>query len=324
MNARSRQQIFSFIELTLGAVIAAFSIEEFLVPNRIFDGGVTGISMIVAHFIPVPLGVLIFCINLPFMWIAFKQRGATYVIKILYAIALFSIMTGVFAPVENATEEMLLAITYGGVLLGIGVGLVLRGGGCLDGTEVVAVILNRNLLVSTGQIILFFNVFIFAVAGLVFSLDRGMYSLLMYFISSKVIDIVEIGLESTKSVMVITDNGRGLADEIFERLGRTVTFMRGEGLVSNNKKDILYVVVTRAEIHELKALLSDFEGSTFTTISEVSEIIGRHIKSVNTRNGTNPSPDNLPPFPSTDTDGHSTPLPSPVTANDLSGDIGHP
>ncbi|MBR5637578.1 MAG: YitT family protein [Pseudobutyrivibrio sp.] len=279
MTDKNRQLVASFIELTVGAIVAAFAIEEFLVPNSIFDGGVTGISMIVAKFVPVPLGVLIFLINLPFMFVAHKRLGTTYLVRILYAIALFSIMTGVFEPVQEATDEMLLAITYGGVLLGIGVGLVLRGGGCLDGTEVVAVILNRNLSISTGQIILIFNVFIFMIAGLVFSLDRGMYSLLMYFISSKVIDVVEIGFESTKSVMIITDDGRKLADEIFEKLGRTVTFMRGEGLISNNQKDILYVVVTRAEIHELKALLKEFKGSTFTTISEVSEIVGSHIKS---------------------------------------------
>ncbi|MCR5581281.1 MAG: YitT family protein, partial [Pseudobutyrivibrio sp.] len=245
----------------------------------IFDGGVTGISMIIAHFIPVPLGALIFIINMPFAFLAYKRMGKVFVIKLVYAIALFSVMTSVFAPVQEATEQMLLAITYGGMLLGVGVGLVLKGGGCLDGTEVVAVILNRNLSVSTGQIILIFNVFIFAVAGFVFNIDRGMYSLLMYFISSKVIDIVEIGFESTKSVMVITDDGRGLADKIFKELGRTVTFMRGEGLVSNNGKDILYCVVTRAEIHQLKTLLNEFPGSTFTTISEVSEIVGSHIKS---------------------------------------------
>lgn len=276
---KKKNALLSFIQLTLGAIIAAFAIEEFLVPNSIFDGGVTGISMIVAHFIPVPLGVLIFVINIPFVIVAYKRMGRDFVIRLIYAIALFSIMTGVFAPVENATREMLLAVTYGGVLLGLGVGLVLRGGGCLDGTEIVAVILNRNLSMSTGQIILIFNIFIFGVAGLVFDIDRGMYSLLMYFISSKVIDVVEIGFESTKSVMVITDDGRGLADKIFKELGRTVTFMHGEGLVSNNGKDILYCVVTRAEIHQLKTILNDFPGSSFTTISEVSEIVGNHIKS---------------------------------------------
>ena len=157
--------------------------------------------------------------------------------------------------------------------------MVLRGGGCLDGTEVVAVLLNRSFSISLGQIILGFNVIIFAVAGFVFDRDQGMYSLLMYFISSKVIDFVEIGLESTKSVMIITDDGRTLADTIFKELGRTVTFLRGQGLVSNNKKDILYCVVTRAEIYELKSILDRSPGSTFTTISEVSEIVGNHIKS---------------------------------------------
>ena len=277
---QKKNLLVAYIELSLGAIIAAFAIEEILVPNSIFDGGVTGISMIIAHFIPIPLGILIVIINAPFVFLAYKKMGRILVHRMLYAIILFSIMTGVFEPVENATEEMLLAITYGGVLLGLGVGLVLKGGGCLDGTEVVAVLLNRNLSVSTGQIILIFNVFIFSVAGFVFDADRGMYSLLMYFITSKVIDVVEIGFESTKSVMVITDDGRRLADEIFEKLGRTVTFMRGEGLVSSNEKDILYCVVTRAEIHELKALLNDFPGSTFTTISEVSEVVGRHIKSI--------------------------------------------
>jgi uncharacterized membrane-anchored protein YitT (DUF2179 family) len=277
---KKKSALISFLELTIGAVVAAFAIEEFLVPNSIFDGGVTGISMIVANFISLPLGILIVIINAPFVVVAYKRMGHLLVLRMIYAIVLFSVMTGVFEPVENATDEMLLAITYGGVLLGLGVGLVLRGGGCLDGTEVVAVILNRNLSVSTGQIILIFNVFIFAVAGAVFDIDRGMYSLLMYFISSKVIDVVEIGFESAKSVMVITDDGRRLADVIFKKLGRTVTFMRGEGLVSNNEKDILYCVVTRAEIHELKSLLRDYPGSTFTTISEVSEVVGSHIKSI--------------------------------------------
>ena len=279
MTRDAKDHVISFLELTIGAIVAAFAIEEFLIPNSIFDGGVTGISMIISHFISLPLGVFIFIINIPFVIVAYRKMGKLFVLKLIYSITLFSIMTSVFAPVENATDEMLLAITYGGILLGLGVGLVLRGGGCLDGTEVVAVILNRNLSISTGQIILIFNVIIFTVAGIVFDLDRGMYSLLMYFISSKVIDVVEIGFESTKSVMIITDDGRKLADHIYEELGRTVTFMRGEGYVSDNEKDILYCVVTRAEIYDLKSLINRFPGSTFTTISEVSEIVGNHIKS---------------------------------------------
>ena len=252
----------SFLYLTFGAIIAAFSIEEFLVPNNLFDGGVTGISMILAHFIPVNLGVLIFLVNLPFVYLAYKKMGHRFVINVVYAIMLFSVMTGVFEPVREATDEMLLAVTYGGVLLGVGVGMVLRGGGCLDGTEIVAVILNRNLSISVGQIILGFNVIIFGIAGAIFDLDRGMYSLLMYFVSSKVIDIVEIGFENAKSVIIISNDG--------------------QEVVSNGEKDILYCVITRAEIYELKQILREIPGSTFTTISDVSEIVGNHIKGTTT------------------------------------------
>ncbi len=273
-----KERLISVVELTIGAIIAAFAVEEFLVPNGLFDGGITGISMILTKFFPAPLGLMVFLINIPFVILAYKRMGKEFVDGLIYAITVFSIFTGLFSHVKEATDEILLALTYGGVLLGTGVGLVLRGGGCLDGTEVVGAILNRKTSVSVGQVVLIFNVVIFFIAGMVFDPDRGMYSLLMYFITSKVIDIVEVGFESTKSVMIITDKGQILADKILNELGRTVTFLHGEGFVSGTGKDILYCVVTRAEIHELKHLLNEVPGSTFATISEVSEVVGKHIK----------------------------------------------
>ena len=262
-----------------GAVIAAFALEEFLAPNHILDGGVTGISMILSHFISWKLGILVVILNIPFIIVGFKKLGKGFILRTVVAIVVFSVMTGVFEEMTNATEDIILATTFGGVLLGVGVGLVLRGGACLDGTEIVAILISKKLSISTGQIILFFNVIIYSVATAVFGLDRGMYSLLMYFITSKVIDIVEIGWDNTKSVMIITDKGKELAQDIYVQLGRTVTFMQGQGLVSSETKDILYCVVTRAEIFELKRIISSVEGSTFTTISDVSEVVGNHVKS---------------------------------------------
>ncbi len=276
----TRENIDSFLMLTIGAILAAFSLEEFLVPNHIFDGGVVGISMILTHFLPISLGLCVILLNLPFLIFGFLKMGHIFIAKVSYSIILFSIMTEVFKPMQNATYEILLAVTFGGVLLGAGVGLVLRGGGCLDGTEIIAVHLNRTTSLSTGQVILAFNFLIYATAGIVFGFDQGMYSLLMYFITSKVIDIVETGSESAKSVMIITDQGKELAARIHQELGRTVTFLHGEGYVSKDEKDILYCVVTRAEIFDLKHIISETKGSSFTTVSEVSEIVGNHIKSV--------------------------------------------
>ncbi|MBR2189214.1 MAG: YitT family protein [Eubacterium sp.] len=275
----SKETFISWILLTAGAILAAFALEEFLVPNDVFDGGIVGVSMILAHFLPLKLGILMVIINIPFLLIGLRKLGKLFVLKVTYSMILFSVMTEVFAPFMNATYDVFLGCIFGGILLGAGVGLVLRGGGCLDGTEVVAIILNRRVQFSTGQIILIINIVIYTIAGALFGLDRGMYSLVMYFITSKIIDLVEIGGNNTKSVMIITDDGRELADKIFQELGRTVTFLKGEGFISSETKDILYCVVTRAEIHDLKKVISRQKGSTFTTISEVSEIIGRHIKS---------------------------------------------
>lgn len=275
--------IRSMILLTIGAIFSAFSIEEFLLPNHLFDGGITGISMIISHFIKIKLGLLIILINIPFMLLGFKKMNHIFVLKMIYAIGIMSLMTGFMQPMHEATDETILAVVYGGLILGLGVGLVLKGGGCLDGTEVVAVVLSKTTSLSVGQVILFFNIFIFLTAGFLFDLDKGLYSLMMYFISSKVIDIIDIGFESTKSVMIITDEGDRLADKIYKELGRTVTFIPGEGYISGNVKNILYCVITRAEIHDLKEIVDEYSDSAFMTISDVSEIFGKHIKANNNK-----------------------------------------
>ena len=279
MNKQKNETWIPWLMITLGAILAAFALEEFLVPNDIFDGGVTGISMILAHYLPVKLGFLVLLVNIPFVIVGLRALGRRLVLKMIYAVALFSLMTAVFEPLVNATSDTILAVVFGGIFLGAGVGLVLRGGGCLDGTEIVAILVNRKFSISVGHIILAINVLIYSVAGIVFGLDRGMYSLIMYFITSRVIDIVEIGLDNTKSVMIVTESGRELADLIYQRLGRTVTFLEGTGYVSSQQKQVLYCVVTRAEIFELKQIISSAPDSAFTTISDVSEIVGHHIKS---------------------------------------------
>ncbi len=275
---QKKENIFSFIMLTLGSVIAAFALEEFLVPNNIFDGGVTGISMILVHIINVKLSILVAIINIPFLLYALRRMGHAFLFKAAYSMILFSIMLGVFEPLKNATSDLLLATAFGGIFLGVGVGMVLRGGACLDGSEIVGIIINKKTSISIGRIVLIINIAIYAIAGLKFGIDRAMYSMLMYFITSKVIDIVEIGWDQAKSVMIITDDGEKMAKNIYENLGRTVTFMRGEGLISGQEKDILYCVVTRAEIYDLRHLINNSDTGAFTTISDVSEIIGNHIK----------------------------------------------
>lgn len=264
--------------ITVGAVIAAFALEEFLVPFTILDGGVVGVSMIISQLSGLPLGVLTILLNIPFMILGFRRLGMRFLVKAIYAMVIFSIFLGVFENMKAVTEQEILVVVFGGVLLGIGVGLILRYGGCLDGTEIVAMFLSKNTEFSVGQIVLFFNIIIYIAAGFLFGPDRALYSLLTYFITSKIIDIVENGMEQGKSVMIITDHGKDIADKIYSQLGRTCTQMEGKGMVSNGKKTVLYCVITRVEVPAIKKIINDADVSAFMTISDVSEIVGNHIK----------------------------------------------
>ncbi len=269
--------IIDFFGIVLGAIIAAFAIEEFLVPCTILDGGVVGISIMINNLMNVPLSILTVIFNIPFLIIGSRKMGKMFVIKSAFGMIVFSAFLQFFAPLKNATNDYILAVCFGGVLLGAGVGLVIRFGGCLDGTETVAILLNKKFMFPVGKVVLVFNIFIFIVAGVLFGFDRAMYSLLTYFITSKVLYIVENGMEQAKAAMIITNDAKEISNQIFSELGRTVTIMEGEGLVSG-KKVVLYCVLTRFEIHELKEIIKSIDSSAFIAVSDVSEIIGTHMK----------------------------------------------
>lgn len=272
------QFIISFIMLTVGTVIASYALESFLIPNTILDGGVTGISIIVSKLTNIPLSILVLLINIPFVYVGFRNLGKGFLVRTIYTMGLFSLFLNLFHNVEPLTEQILLATVFGGVLLGVGVGLIIHFGGCVDGTESVAIVISKKTSLSVGQVVLCFNLIIYTVAGFIFGLDRALYSLLTYFITFKVIDFVSEGLEQAKAALIVTSNGTELAEEIYKRLGRTVTFIKGQGLISGDK-EVLYCVLTRIEIFELKKIVEEMDDRAFITILEVSEVIGEHIKS---------------------------------------------
>ena len=191
--------IADFFMLTVGAVIAAFAIEEFLVPCTILDGGVIGVGIMVNNLTHIPLSILTIVFNIPFLLIGSRKLGLKFILKSAYSMVIFSIFLEIFAPWVNATDQYLLAVCFGGVILGAGVGIIIRWGGCLDGTETVAILLNRKFKMPVGRTVLIFNIVIYIIAGFLFGFERAMYSLLTYFITSKIIDLVETGLEQAKA-----------------------------------------------------------------------------------------------------------------------------
>ena len=270
----------SYLMLTIGCIIAAMALETFLIPNTILDGGVTGISIIISKLTKIPLSFLVLILNIPFVYIGYKNLGKNFLIRTIYSMLVFSFFLSYFELVEAFTEEMLLATVFGGVLLGAGVGLVIHFGGCVDGTESVAIVISKKTSLSVGQVVLICNLVIYTVAGFMFGFDRAMYSLLTYVITFKVIDFVSEGLEQAKAALIVTDKGTSLSKEIYKRLGRTTTTIKGKGLISG-EKEVLYCVLTRIEIYELNRIIEEMDESAFVTILDVSDIIGDHIKSSN-------------------------------------------
>ncbi len=273
------RQLNRFLMLEVGAFLAAVALEIFLVPNRIIDGGIIGISIIASHLSKWPLGLFIFLLNLPFLFIGYRQIGKTFVINTLFAVVSLSIWVSVLHPVPGLTHDMLLAAVFGGVVLGVGVGLIIRYGGSLDGTEIVAIIVNKRFSFSVGEIVMFFNLFILSSAGFVFSWDKAMYSLLAYFVAFKVIDITIDGLDEAKTAMIVTDRGDELAEIVMARLGRGVTFLDAKGAYSGRAKNVLFSVITRLEVAKLKSIINEIDPNAFVTIHDVSDLMGgKHKK----------------------------------------------
>lgn len=266
------------IGIFIGAVLTAVGLEIFLVPNNVIDGGIVGVSIMLSHVTGKSLGLFIFILNIPFFYLGYKQMGKTFAISTIFGIAVLSVFTALFHPVPAFTDDILLASVFGGMALGVGVGLVIRYGGALDGTEILAILITRKTPFSVGEIIMFFNIFILGAAGFVFSWDRAMYSILAYVIAFKTIDVVVEGLEESKSAWIISDQYQEIGDAILHRLGRGVTYLEGEGAFSGDNKKVIFCVITRLEEAKLKDIVQGFDSTAFLALADISEVRGGRFK----------------------------------------------
>lgn len=272
------QEIRRYIILFIGSIIYAAGLEIFLVPNNVIDGGVVGIAIMASHLTGLPLGVYLIIVNIPFIYLGYKQIGKTFTMSTVFAIISLSYFTNVFLPIPGLTNDLFLAAVFGGIIVGVGVGLIIRYGGSLDGTEIVAILMDKKTSFSVGEVVMVINLFILTSAGLVFGWDRAMYSLVTYFIAAKVIDIVIEGLDESKAVIVVSEESASIADALMARLGRGVTVLHGEGGYSGDEKHILYAVITRLEIAKFKSLVEKIDENAFVTISDVHDVLGGTFK----------------------------------------------
>lgn len=262
----------------MGAIVMAVGLELFLVPNNVMDGGIVGVSIIASHLIGLPLGLFIFILNLPFIFLGYKQIGKTFALTTALGITVLSVTTLLLHHISEFTSDILLATVFGGIILGLGVGIVIRFGGCLDGTEVLAILFNNKLPFSVGEIILFINLIIFTAAGFVFTWERAMYSVVAYYIAAKMIDIVVQGMEESKSIYIISEEIEEIGRAIMDRLGRGVTYLHGEGAYTGDNKKVIFCVITRLEESKMKEIVKSIDDHAFLAIGNISEVRGGRFK----------------------------------------------
>lgn len=274
-----RSLVSKYIIIFFGALIAAIGLETFLIPNEVIDGGVVGISIMGEAVFGYPMGLFLVVLNLPFVLLGYKQIGKSFAIATIFAIIVLSLWSYILDPyLGTVTEDLFLAAIFGGIIDGLGVGLIIRAGGSLDGTEMVAIILDKKTAFSVGEVVMFFNLFILGSAGFLFGWNKAMYSLVAYFVIAKMIDVVIKGLDESYAVFIVTSQHVRMAEVLMARLGRGVTLLHGEGAYSGAERKVLYAVVTRLEIQKLKEIVLEEDASAFVTINPVNDIIGGSFK----------------------------------------------
>ncbi len=273
----------SLFWLILGGFLAAFALQVILIPNSLIDGGVVGIAMmasvIFGHSL-LPYFLVLF--NLPFAIIAYHQLGKHFVILMITAIIAFAISIAGFYwvpqwlghPPLEFHGETLEIIVIGGFILGCGAGFIIRHGGSTDGTEILSILINRRWGFTIGQVILFINIFIFALAGILYrDWHSAFLSLMTYVIATKVMDTIIVGFEDTKSVMIISTKPKELAEIIMEQLGIGLTIMYGRGGYTGEEREILYIVIERLQLSELKEIVHKEDPEAFIAIENLHEVV---------------------------------------------------
>lgn len=268
--------------IAIGIISAGFGLKGFLIPNAFIDGGVTGISLLLNGLTKYPLSILIVIINIPFILLGFTQIGKTFAVKSIFAIiGLALAITFINYPV--ITSDKLLIAVFGGFFIGAGIGFTVRGGGVLDGTEVLAIYLSKRSGLTIGDIILVFNILIFSIAAYLLSIEIALYSILIYLAASKTVDFITTGIEEYTGITIISSHSEQIRLMIIGKLGRGVTIYNGKRGFgkkgeSLNEIDIIYTVITRLEIARLQMEIHKIDRDAFIVMNTVKDTKGGMIK----------------------------------------------
>ncbi|HVJ50350.1 YitT family protein [Desulfitobacterium sp.] len=265
--------------IVLGAVIVASSINSLIISNQIADGGVTGIAIILHYLFNWPISMIVLVLNIPLFIIGWRMVGRTFLLYSILGVGVFSLALDLTGAIPALTHDSLLASIFAGVLSGIGMGMIFRSRGSLGGTDILAVFFSRMTPFSVGQILLGIDAVIFLLTAILLRPEMAMYAVIYMFIATKVIDLVQEGMSHFKSVMVITSQPQEIAQDIMAKLERGVTFFNASGAFSGEAKLVVYCVISRTQLSQIKEIIHKRDSQAFLSISEVPEVVGEGFSS---------------------------------------------
>jgi uncharacterized membrane-anchored protein YitT (DUF2179 family) len=258
----------------LGSAIAAVGLQFFLLPNHLLDGGVTGVAIISTYLSGLPLGLFLVLFNIPFVYLGYKKFGRTFAIYSTIGILALATLTSVHLS-DGFTHEPILAAVFGGLFVGIGVGIVVRYGGIIDGADTIAVLIDRVTVFSVGEAIMFINGIIISLAGFVFGWEQALYSLIAYFVAHKAIDVTVEGLNEDRSVWIVSMHVREIGKVINQVIDEPVTYVKESDPKDKEPHGVLLAVITRFEEQKIKSAIYSVDKNAFIVISNAHEIIGK-------------------------------------------------
>lgn len=261
-----------------GIMSAAMGIHGFLISSNFIDGGVTGVSMLLEKITGIQLAILLPAVNLPFIAIGYRQMGRAFAIRSCLAIAgLAVVLATVHFP--DVTSDKVLTAVFGGFFIGAGIGLTIRGGAVLDGTEIAALMISkRSSLLKIGDVILVFNIILFLVAMSTLGVEPALYSMLTYFTAAKTLDYVIHGIDEYTAITIVSDRSDLIKDRITKELGRGVTVYLARGGSTDVRKDVIYSVVTRLEIGKVKSIIKEMDKEAFFVVQPLAAVHGGVMK----------------------------------------------
>jgi uncharacterized membrane-anchored protein YitT (DUF2179 family) len=275
---RPVRELFNALLILLGILSASMGIHGFLLSSHFIDGGVTGISMLVSAVTGTPLSIWIAVVNLPFVGLGYRQIGLAFAVRSALGIGGLSIALATI-PFPDVTPDRLLTAVFGGFFLGAGIGLAMRGGAVLDGTEIAALLISkRSDLLRVGDVILLFNVALFLAAMSLLGVEEALYSILTYVAAARTLDFVIHGIEEYTAITIVSRVSGEIAAQIMANLGRGVTVYKGRGGLSFEDQEILYCVVTRLEIGKVKTIVRVLDPAAFVTSHPLSDVEGGMVK----------------------------------------------